>query len=157
LYADPGVNGGGFSLDGKRLKALSLDGAFLLWYDSRMTFPQMPTSSRKHYENENLGYLPEYTLRNMADGMPMWMVDIERADFRTGMDTGANPNALMIWNRVRKAHGFEPLTIDDLWKRHQDDQNWTDEYLDYERKGMALYRSTGKFPEEEFNGKMFRD
>lgn len=119
--------------------------------------PQVPDHNLKFYEDENLKHLPIYVLRLMLEGMPMWMVDVERCDFRTGMDTGANLNALMVWNRVRGAHGFENLTVDDLWKRHQEDQNWTDEYRDYTRWAMNVYRLEKTFPDKEFEGKKFRD
>jgi hypothetical protein len=39
---------------------------------------------------------------------------VERDHFRTEHDSGANRNAMMIWNYVRKHAGLEPLTIADL-------------------------------------------
>lgn len=39
---------------------------------------------------------------------------IEKAHFRTRNDTGANLNALLIWNCVRKHVGLKPLTVEDL-------------------------------------------
>jgi hypothetical protein len=39
---------------------------------------------------------------------------VEKAHFRTNEDTGANPNALLIWNLVRKNCGLAPLSKDDL-------------------------------------------
>jgi hypothetical protein len=39
---------------------------------------------------------------------------LEKAHFRTKDDTGAHPNAMMIWNRVRVFAGLEQLTLDDL-------------------------------------------
>ena len=45
---------------------------------------------------------------------------IERAHFRTHGDTGANTNALLIWNQVRKAASMGSLTKDDLVRRAVD-------------------------------------
>jgi len=39
---------------------------------------------------------------------------VQREHFRTDQDTGANPNALLIWNLVRKHAGMSPITLDDL-------------------------------------------
>jgi hypothetical protein len=39
---------------------------------------------------------------------------VEAAHFRTVQDTGANHNALLIWNCVRKHVGLPALTLDDL-------------------------------------------
>ena len=39
---------------------------------------------------------------------------IERAHFRTDEDTGANLNALFIWNLVRKELGLDNLQKSDL-------------------------------------------
>lgn len=44
----------------------------------------------------------------------------EKAYFRTNMDTGANMNALFVWNRVREFAGLPELTHDDLSQRHAD-------------------------------------
>lgn len=40
--------------------------------------------------------------------------DVESRHFRTNEDTGANLNALMIWNLVRKHAGLPKLETDDL-------------------------------------------
>lgn len=42
---------------------------------------------------------------------------IERSHFRTHQDTGANSNALLIWNIVREAAGLPRLTLRDLAER----------------------------------------
>jgi hypothetical protein len=39
---------------------------------------------------------------------------VEAGHFRTNQDTGANANALFIWNLVRKEAGLEPLSVKDL-------------------------------------------
>lgn len=41
---------------------------------------------------------------------------VEGDHFRTVGDTGAHPNAMMIWNRVRQHVGLARITIDDLPK-----------------------------------------
>lgn len=38
----------------------------------------------------------------------------EAAYFRTNTDTGANWNAMFIWNVVRKHLGLQPLKLEDL-------------------------------------------
>lgn len=40
--------------------------------------------------------------------------EVEKAHFRTNQDTGANLNALLIWNLVRKHVGLPRLEVDDL-------------------------------------------
>ena len=40
--------------------------------------------------------------------------EVEKAHFRTKADTGANSNALMIWNMVRQHAGLRRLTLEDL-------------------------------------------
>ncbi len=44
----------------------------------------------------------------------------ERKYFRTASDTGANSNALLIWNCVREHAGLKRLTKDELFKRERD-------------------------------------
>lgn len=39
---------------------------------------------------------------------------VERCHFRTREDTGANPNAMFIWNLVREEAGLPILTSRDL-------------------------------------------
>ncbi len=39
---------------------------------------------------------------------------VEDNHFRTDTDTGANLNALFIWNRIREYAGLEPLRLEDL-------------------------------------------
>ena len=39
---------------------------------------------------------------------------VEKAHFRTEHDTGANHNALLIWNVVRKEAGLPPISLQDL-------------------------------------------
>ena len=39
---------------------------------------------------------------------------VESVDFRTNTDTGANENALYIWNKVRRHVGLPPLHKSDL-------------------------------------------
>ncbi len=42
------------------------------------------------------------------------MAKVESAHFRTVTDTGANPNAMVIWNALRRAAGLPGLSKDDL-------------------------------------------
>jgi len=39
---------------------------------------------------------------------------VEKQYFRTNVDTGANDNAMFIWNLVRQHTGLRPLSISDL-------------------------------------------
>lgn len=55
--------------------------------------------------------------------------DVESRHFRTQYDTGANMNAMIIWNMVRKFAGLEELTRDDLRQRYADDKGWTLEQM----------------------------
>lgn len=43
-----------------------------------------------------------------------FIADVEACHFRSGFDTGANPNALFIWNIVRNWAGMDSLEQDDL-------------------------------------------
>lgn len=43
-----------------------------------------------------------------------FIAETEKAYFRTQGDTGANLNALFIWNRVREYAGLPPLELKDL-------------------------------------------
>lgn len=43
-----------------------------------------------------------------------FVAQVEAAHFRTAADTGANHNALMIWNIVRRHVGLPELTPEDL-------------------------------------------
>lgn len=57
--------------------------------------------------------------------------DVEARHFRTGHDTGANRNALFVWNQLREYAGLERLTWRDLVQRHADDNGVTlDEMLE---------------------------
>lgn len=71
------------------------------------------------------------------DDMPQWMVDIEKEHFQSARDTGVP--GLGVWNLVRRAHGFEPLSIDDLWIRHARNAEWNDEQLVQERRGWEEF------------------
>lgn len=44
--------------------------------------------------------------------------DAERKYFRTESDTGANPNAMFVWNRVREYAGLPILTRENLFENH---------------------------------------
>lgn len=44
--------------------------------------------------------------------------DVEACHFRTAGDTGANLNAMFIWNIVRNWAGMERLTTDDLLMKY---------------------------------------
>lgn len=86
---------------------------------------------------------------------------IEASHFRSNSDTGANFNALNIWNLVRLEAGLPPLTGDDLRQRQVDssssdltvedlrrfdaaqDRKRTDEFL-YVQQG----RARGDLPSE---------
>jgi hypothetical protein len=48
------------------------------------------------------------------DVVAEWIRDTESRHFRTPFDTGANLNALMIWNLLRGSMGMSPLTRVDL-------------------------------------------
>lgn len=58
-----------------------------------------------------------------------FIADIERRFFRTEHDTGANINALMIWNLVRKEAGLPKLQVFDL--------TIAEEYCDEGRDAVA--------------------
>jgi len=47
-----------------------------------------------------------------------FIVDVEACHFRTNGDTGANKNALFIWNIVRNWAGMDCMEEDDLHKRY---------------------------------------
>lgn len=54
-------------------------------------------------------------IKNKANAPILKMIaEVERKHFRTEHDSGANQNAMMIWNRVRKHAGLEPLTLSNL-------------------------------------------
>jgi hypothetical protein len=61
---------------------------------------------KTHPEREELRLIDPVLLRFIAD--------VEGRDFRTEHDTGANFNALYIWNHVRRLAGLEPLKKTDL-------------------------------------------
>lgn len=46
-----------------------------------------------------------------------WIRDYERRHFRTPFDTGANLNAMIVWNGLRTAAGLPELTQVDLLRR----------------------------------------
>ena len=48
----------------------------------------------------------------------VFIEDMESRFFRTATDTGANPNAMFVWNLVREWAGLDRLTVDDLHRRH---------------------------------------
>jgi hypothetical protein len=54
----------------------------------------------------------------MTDDLATFIRDTEASMFRTDMDYGANPNALGVWNQVRKFAGLVPLTKRDLTENH---------------------------------------
>ena len=53
----------------------------------------------------------------VVDPLTAFMADMEDRNFRTNSDTGANSNALSIWNSVRAYAGYKALTRDDLRMR----------------------------------------
>lgn len=73
------------------------------------------------------------------DDAPEWLADLESRFFRTAHDTGANPNALLIWNLVREQYGLEPLTEDALWQRHADEAGWSEDDLIRERAEWTAF------------------
>lgn len=48
------------------------------------------------------------------DNLLKFIADVEDSHFRTTEDTGANPNALMIWGMVRQFAGLKRLALEDL-------------------------------------------
>lgn len=65
-----------------------------------------------------------------------FITDVESRHFRTQYDTGANMNAMIIWNMVRKFAGLEELTRDDLRQRYADDKGWTLEQMIADEKSL---------------------
>lgn len=62
--------------------------------------------------------------------------DVENRFFRTNQDTGANSNAMMIWNLVRNHFGLPRLRKDDLpsWcpeckEYHKSDKHEAGKYI----------------------------
>ena len=49
-----------------------------------------------------------------------FIADVEKTQFRTPFDTGANPCALMVWNILRNYAGMDRLTRDDLVQNYAD-------------------------------------
>lgn len=66
--------------------------------------------------------------------------DVEKRHFRTGHDTGSNPNALMIWNMVREVAGLERLTQDDLIRRHAESTGRTFEDMKEDYRKLDEYK-----------------
>lgn len=64
--------------------------------------------------------------------MPDWMLDIEMNYFQSARGPGMP--GLVIWNEVRRVHGFGPLTVDELWIRHAQQAGWSDAQLVRERR-----------------------
>lgn len=89
---------------------------------------------------------------------------VEASAFRTGHDTGANPCALSVWNRVREYAGLPELTQHDLMMRHAEDKGWTeqealDDYAKMEQysewqslkqaeQTIKRLRENGEFPDQ---------
>lgn len=73
--------------------------------------------------------------------------DVEACHFRTGHDTGANLNAMMIWNIVREWAGMESLDHDDLIQRHADSLGWTFEEMkdDYAKLDVFLREQRARY------------
>ena len=67
--------------------------------------------------------------------------DVQKCHFRTALDTGANSNALFIWNIVRNWAGMECLDEDDLHRFHAETDGKTyeeikaahDDYMEWKR------------------------
>lgn len=72
---------------------------------------------------------------------------IESRHFRTASDTGANPNALFVWNILREHAGLPRLTRDDLMQKHADEIGMTIEEMREDRRSLDAYlkwqRDTG--------------
>ena len=69
----------------------------------------------------------------------------EASLFRTNMDTGANPNALIVWNHLREFAGLDDLTHKDLQQRHADDRGITlEEQQEDERKMREFLRERNR-------------
>lgn len=60
---------------------------------------------------------PEYRGRDQMT-LEEFITDVEACHFRTAHDTGANRNALMVWNILRNYAGLDCLETDDLHKNH---------------------------------------
>lgn len=67
--------------------------------------------TRPHSVPDNYRGRDEMTLVEFVE-------DYESCHFRTPYDTGANHNAMFIWNGVRQLAGLEALTEDDLIERY---------------------------------------
>jgi len=73
-----------------------------------------------------------------------WVNKVEASMFRTNRDTGANDNALSIWNLVRKELGMPPLTHRDLSQRHADLRGISIEEQLEDEKGLDEMRRERK-------------
>ena len=65
--------------------------------------------------------------------------DVESRHFRTQYDTGANINAMIVWNMLRKFAGLDELTRDDLRQRYADEKGWTLEQMREDERRMNEY------------------
>lgn len=50
------------------------------------------------------------------------ILDVEEVNFRTPYDTGANANAMMVWNIIREWAGMGRITMDDLILKYYVDE-----------------------------------
>lgn len=66
---------------------------------------------RDHNVKPNYRGRDEMTLAEFVE-------DVEKCHFRSAYDTGANQNALFIWNIVRQKAGLPHLDLDDLIERY---------------------------------------
>lgn len=64
-----------------------------------------------------------------------FIADVEECHFRTAHDTGANLNAMFVWNIVRNWAGMDSLDIDDLHRNHAriDNKTYEEVKADYDR------------------------
>lgn len=111
----------------------------------------------ERWRKVNNAYSPQYVIDLIAAGAPLWIIEIEHAHFRSNSDTGANHNALFIWNRVREAHDLPQLTHTDLRRRMRDDYGWSEEYSVWNEESMDHYRKNKNFDCPAFTGTMYAD
>lgn len=93
--------------------------------------------------------LKEQRDRRRALSLVDFIKDVEAANFRTNSDTGANDNALFVWNILREYAGMPKLTHDELRQRQVDtssDKTLTVESLKEFEKWYREYHDFTDFP-----------
>lgn len=85
--------------------------------------------------------LETYRGRNQMT-LEEFILDVEKTQFRSPFDTGANPCAMMVWNLLREWAGMERLTTNDLIFKYALDNNWTFERAEKEYKDLREWQRT---------------